>query len=56
MPSFKCKDLGMKCAFEVTDENQDELMKMIALHGENTHQMKDVSPDMMDKIKKAVRK
>lgn len=24
MASFKCKDLGMKCAFEVKDENQDE--------------------------------
>ena len=56
MASFKCKDLGMKCGFEVKDENQDELMKMIALHAENTHKMKEMAPDMMEKVKKAIKK
>ncbi len=56
MASFKCEDLGMKCAFEVKDENQDEMMKIIALHAGNTHGMKDVSPDMVEKIKKAIKK
>ena len=56
MPSFKCKDLGMKCGFEVKDENRDELMAIIALHGEKTHGMKQVPPDMVEKIKKAVKK
>ncbi len=56
MPSFKCKDLGMKCAFEIKDENQDELMAMIAMHGEKTHNMKQPSPNMMEKIKKAIKK
>jgi predicted small metal-binding protein len=45
MPSFKCKDVGMKCSFEVKDENQDELMKIIALHGEKSHGMKEISPE-----------
>ncbi len=56
MPSFKCKDLGMKCAFEIKDENQDEMMKMIAMHGEQTHKIKAISPEMAEKIKKAVKK
>ena len=56
MASFKCKDIGMECKFEVHDENEDELMKIVALHAENTHNMKDVPPDMMEKIKKAVKK
>jgi predicted small metal-binding protein len=56
MATFKCKDLGMQCGFEVTDENQDELMKIVALHAEKTNGMKDVSPDMVTKIKKAIRK
>ena len=56
MASFKCKDLGMKCGFEVKDENQDELMKIIALHAEQTHNMKETSPEMMAKIKKAIKK
>ena len=56
MPSFKCKDLGMKCSFEVKDENQDELMKIIAMHGEKTHNMKELPADMMEKVKKAIKK
>lgn len=56
MPSFKCKDLGMKCVFEVKDENQDELMKIVALHAEKTHDMKEIPPDMMEKVKKAIKK
>jgi predicted small metal-binding protein len=56
MASFKCKDLGMKCGFEVKDENQAELMEVIALHAEKSHNMKEFPPDMMEKVKKAIKK
>ncbi len=56
MPSFKCKDVGMKCKFEVKTDNQDEMMQIIALHGEKSHSMKNIPPDLMEKVKKAVKK
>ncbi len=56
MASFKCKDVGMNCKFEVKDENPDELMSIIALHAEKTHNMKEVPPETMEKIKKAIKK
>ena len=56
MPSFKCKDTGIKCAFEVKTENQDELMPIIALHAEKSHNMKTIPPDLMEKVKKAIKK
>ena len=56
MASFKCKDIGMACKFEVKDENEEELMKIIALHGEQSHGMKETSPEMAAKIKKAIKK
>jgi predicted small metal-binding protein len=56
MPSFKCKDIGMNCGFEVKDENQDELMAVIALHADKTHNMKQPTPEVADKIKKAIKK
>ncbi len=56
MPSFKCKDIGMKDNFEVKDDNQDELMKIVALHAQNSHDIKEVPPEMMEKIKKAIKK
>ena len=55
MPSFKCKDVGMECPFEVKTKTEDELMKMIAAHAASAHQMKDVPPDMMKKIKAAIK-
>jgi predicted small metal-binding protein len=56
MPSIKCKDIGMKCGFEVKDESQDELMQILALHAEKTHNMKTIPPDVMEKVQKAIKK
>ncbi len=56
MPSFKCKDIGMKDNFEVKDDNQDELMKMIDLHVQTTHSMKEAPPELKEKIQKAIKK
>ncbi len=56
MPSIKCKDIGMKCGFELKDENQDELMQILALHAEKTHNIKTISPEVMQKIQKAIKK
>jgi predicted small metal-binding protein len=56
MATLKCKDIGMKCGFEVKDEDQDELMKIVALHAQNTHGMKEISPETLAKIKKAIKK
>jgi predicted small metal-binding protein len=57
MASFKCKDMGMKCKFEVKDENQDELIQIVALHSEKTHNMKQPLPaDMMARMRIAIKK
>jgi predicted small metal-binding protein len=56
MASFKCKDMGMKCGFEVKDENQDEMMEIIALHAKKSHNMTQLPPDMVEKVKKAIKK
>lgn len=56
MASFKCTDIGMKDNFEVKDENEEELMKIIALHASNTHGMKDVPPETLEKIRQAIKK
>jgi predicted small metal-binding protein len=56
VPSIKCKDIGMKCGFEVKVESQDELMQILALHAEKTHNMKTIPPDVMQKVQKAIKK
>jgi len=56
MPSFKCKDTGMSCSFEAIDKTEDELMKKIAEHAGKAHNMKTIPPDVMGKVKKAIKK
>ena len=56
MPSFKCKDIGMQDNFEVKDDSQDELMKVVELHAKTTHKMQEIPADMKEKIQKAIKK
>ena len=56
MPSFACKDIGMSDNFEVKTESQEELMKIVETHAKTSHNIDKVSPDMKDKIQKAIKK
>ena len=53
---FRCKDICVSCGFEATAETEDELMKKIAEHARKAHNMKTISPDVMEKVKKAIKK
>jgi len=56
MPSFKCKDIGMSCGFEATARTNEELMKKIAEHASKAHGMKTIPPDVIAKVKNAIKK
>ena len=56
MPSFKCRDTGMACPFETKADTENELMAKIAKHASEAHGMKTIPPDMMEKVKKAIKK
>lgn len=55
MPSIKCKDLGMDCGFKATAETEEELLKKVAEHAAEVHGMKEISPEMMEKVKAAIK-
>lgn len=51
MASFKCKDIGMDCKFEVKNaSSKDEIMKIMAVHAKETHKMDTVDPSLAAKI------
>ena len=56
MPSFACKDIGMDCPFTAEAPTEAELLKKIAEHAMTAHKMVTVPPDMMMKIKNAIKK
>jgi predicted small metal-binding protein len=55
MPTFKCKDIGMDCPFEAKANTNEELIKMIATHAASAHGITKVPPDLMAKIKGAIK-
>jgi predicted small metal-binding protein len=55
MPSFKCADIGMPCRFETSAKTEPELLKKIAEHAKAAHGIDPVPPDLLAKIKKAIR-
>jgi len=56
MPSFVCKDIGMDCKFETTAPAEAELMKKIAEHAKSAHKLDPIPPDVMAKVKAAIKK
>jgi predicted small metal-binding protein len=56
MPSFACKDIGMACEFKTSAPTEAELMKKIAEHAKTVHKMVTIQPDVMAKIKTAIKK
>ena len=55
MPSFAGKDIGLDDGFQTTAPDEAELMKKIAEHAKSAHKMGTIPPDMMVKIKKAIK-
>jgi predicted small metal-binding protein len=53
--SPKSKDIGMNDSFEVKDDDRDEMMKIIAMHAQKAHGIKEVTPELNEKIKKAIK-
>jgi len=54
MPSFKCKDIGMKCEFETRAENEFDLEQKIADHAREVHGKDSLSAEEWMQIKKAI--
>jgi len=53
MPSFKC--IAKNCPFETSAPTEAELMKKIVEHAKTVHNMDPMPPDIMAKVKAAIK-
>lgn len=53
--SIKCLDVGVDCAFEARAETEAELMKKIAEHARTKHNITEIPPELVQKVKAAIR-
>jgi predicted small metal-binding protein len=52
---LRCCDVGFDCGFEVRADTEEELMKKVAAHAEEVHDVKEISEDVAAKVKAAIR-
>ena len=51
MREFKCASLGNKCTWKHIERTEELLADVVALHLRDVHGVKEISPDMLGKIK-----
>ncbi len=50
-----CNDIVPGCKFVATAGSEEELLKEVANHAGYDHGVKEVSPELLAKVKKAIR-
>ena len=55
MQSFKCRNTGKKCRFEVEADTEDQVMAAAVEHTEKEHENGVASPQTIKEIRKAIR-
>ena len=52
---LRCSDVGFDCGFEIRADTEEELMKKVAEHAAEVHDIKEVSEEVAAKVKAAIR-
>lgn len=52
---LRCRDVGMDCDFVARAETEEEILKKAAEHVQTVHNMKDVSEELVEKVRAAIR-
>ncbi len=51
---LRCKDIGMDCDFEVRAETEDEVLEQAAQHAAQVHEITEMTPDLVEKVRGAI--
>lgn len=52
---FGCGDVVAGCRFTITAANEEEILKQVAQHAAAAHGIKEVTPELVAKVKAAIR-
>jgi predicted small metal-binding protein len=51
-----CRDIGFDCDGVIKAEDEKELMKQVAAHAGEVHDIKEVTPELVEKVRSVVSK
>ncbi len=52
---INCRQVGVDCDFEARGETEQEVIEKCAEHARSAHGMEEISPDLMEKVRNAIR-
>ena len=52
---LKCRDAGADCDFEARGATEEDILRQVAEHVKKDHGMTEISPDLLAKVKAAIR-
>jgi predicted small metal-binding protein len=55
MKAIKCRDVGVDCDYEARGNTTEEVMQKLSEHARSEHSMREISPDLQAKARKAMR-
>jgi predicted small metal-binding protein len=55
MKNLACNEVIPGCPFTVRAETEEELFKQVATHANHSHGVKEVTPELLSKVKSAIR-
>ncbi len=50
-----CRDVGFDCEGVVRAETEEEALKLVAEHAKEVHDMQEVTPDVVEKVRAVMR-
>jgi predicted small metal-binding protein len=52
---LRCRDVGLDCEGEIRANTEEEILRQAAEHAQTTHNMKDMPPEVVQKVRAAIR-
>ena len=54
--SVACKDVGVNCDFKAEAQTEEELLKKVAQHAKEAHNMSSIDAATLAKVKSAIKR
>lgn len=54
MKKVRCRDIGFDCDHEIVAKSEDEILTQAAEHAQAVHELKEVTPQVVDAVKGAI--
>ena len=52
---LRCRDVGLDCEGELRGQTEEDILRQAAEHAQNVHNIRDMSPDLVQKVRAAIR-